>query len=170
MENKISKEIRRIDSLSILLIILGILCLVEVIKPITVYGAVKNWKAVSGHTISVKDVTQGDSLYEGKAPALLVKLEVIAYAYEVDYRTYRGIGYARSKTPFVGEIVKVYYNPIEPQKSTTDSSFDWAYFLTWIVLSVSVFIAEYFWFKLRIKYRLKLLQRIPFRKKKKGKD
>ena len=163
------ETIRRIDVMSLFLIVLGILCLVEVVKPIIAYDAKKDWEAVSGRIISAKDVTQGDSLYEGKGPALLVKIKTVTYAYEVEYQTYRGVGYADgAKASHPGGKVRVYFNPIDPQQSTIDILFDWAYLLTWIILSAAVFITEYFWFRLRVKYRHKFLQRIPFRKKKKG--
>lgn len=162
------ETIRRIDIMSIFLIILGIFCLVEVVKPIIAYDVKKDWQAVSGRIILAKDITQGDSLYEGKGPALLVKIKTVAYAYEVEYQTYRGVGYAdNEKASHPGGKVIVYFNPIDPKQSTIDISFDWAYLLTWIILSAAVFTTEYFWFRLRVKYRHKFLQRIPFRKKKK---
>ena len=155
------QRIKRIDSISVFLIILGLLCVTQATKALVDYYSIKDWKVVTGSIISAQDIAQGESLYDGKGPALLVKIETVAYAYKVEYRAYKGVGYTKgSETPSPGTSVAVYYNPDDPKLSTIDPTLDWAYLLTWIILSVSVFAAEYFWFKLRVKHR----PRKPFRK------
>lgn len=154
---------KRIDVVSATLIFLGLLCVAEAGRSIVTYNDTKDWKEVHGVIYSVKGVAQGDSSYPGKGPVMMVKIEAVAYSYVVDYRTYRGVGYVPGKkASYRGEGVSVYYNPDEPKQSTLDHSLDWAYLLTWLFFGAAVFSAEYFWFRLRVKYR----PRLPFRKSK----
>jgi len=153
---------KRVDSLSVFMIMLGLLCIAQAATSLIDYNSTKDWSVTTGSIISAKDIAQGESLYEGKGPVFMVKIETVAYAYEVESQTYKGLGYTQgTETPASGNSVIVYYDPEEPQKSTIDPTFDWAYLITWIILSVSVFAVEHFWFRLRVKHR----PRLPFRKK-----
>jgi len=153
---------KRFDSISVVLVIIGLLCLIQAASAAITYETVKNWDVTYGYILSEKEIRQGDSLYPGKGPVFMVKIGTIAYGYKVESSTYRGVGYKKGvDTGLYGNAIQVYYNPDNPEQSTIDISFDWAYFLTWMLLGVAVFSLEYFWYKLRVKYR----PRKPFRKK-----
>ena len=146
---------RRIDSISGLLLLLASVIIIFIAYAGYIYSSYKTYIVAEGEVVAVKSGEHGrGNASVGKLPLLRVSGTVVSYEYYVNASQYSGIGRIKGgDTLKSGEIIEVFYDPKKPKNSTLEKKFNWAYFGALFLFLIVLLLAERRWHKLRLRSR-----------------
>ena len=96
---------------------------------------------ISHIATSTKGTTPGP-----KGPLMKITVNEASYSYVVNYEVFFGYTVVNSKNNIKhGSEIKIYYNPNNPQQSTTHAGINWAYFTSFISAGIILGFGAYAW-------------------------
>ena len=143
----------RMDSIAYILIALASICVFQSISVVFSYWSVDEWIRADAQHLWAAEQRLGDTGSRGKMPALQVSGSKVQYSYWVDGTQYYGIARASDGTNrYMSSSFDVFYNPSDPEISTTTRSLPWGIVGMWLIFTIASLSALYGWVRIKVKY------------------